>query len=371
MDKRLEEVRIGCPYCGRHLVIDETMLGAELECPTCNQSFLAVQPESQTDQTIAGDDVSFETEATDSSETETSATAETENEPSDASEPQSLSPPKDSESRKASQKVSFRAKVGKGLSMLRTMLSSAWIRAKTSFLRLPKRAQGAVLASVVFLVGIAIFSGKGELRTSKSTLSKKTAASTSDVSSEHLKTASSRPSSRSSVPNPTESEKMAMGRVFYVYAKQEILMSQLASQGRNEGEAAAAQFLAALGGGGIMTEVDTEGCPQDFADAWKEFVAGAAGLKIVESGYNFMVAAVRHAQQNGQYVDWDTRKKLAEMEQKLPGARKECMDKMEAFAVVCRKYGLENLQQWSLDAYRRHEGDPNAKLFKSDRNRSD
>lgn len=170
---------------------------------------------------------------------------------------------------------------------------------------------------------------------------------------------------------PTESEKMAMGRVFYVYAKQEILMSQLASQGRNEGEAAAAQFLAALGGGGIMTEVDTEGCPQDFADAWKEFVAGAAGLKIVESGYNFMVAAVRHAQQTGQYVDWDTRKKLAEMEQKLPGARKECMEKMEAFAVVCRKYGLENLQQWSLEAYRRHEGDPNAKLFKSDRNRSD
>lgn len=158
-----------------------------------------------------------------------------------------------------------------------------------------------------------------------------------------------------------------MGRVFYVYAKQEILMSQLASAGQNEGEAAVAQFLAGLGGAGILNEVDTEGCPQDFAEAWKDFVAGIGGLKIIENGYNFVVAAVRHAQMNGQYVDLETRRKLSEMEQKLPVVRRDCEEKMKAFATVCQRYGLENLQQWSLEAYKRHEGDRDAKLFKSDR----
>ena len=183
MSEETESIEIACPYCGQVLVADSSLAGAEVECPTCNQSFLAVQPESQTDQTIAGDDVSFETEATDSSETETSATAETENEPSDASVPQSLSPPKDSESREASQKVPFRAKVGKELSMLRTLLSSVWTRAKTAFHRLPERAQGVVLASVVILAGIAIFSGKGESRGSQSPPPKTNITPASDASS--------------------------------------------------------------------------------------------------------------------------------------------------------------------------------------------
>ena len=40
MNAQSEEVKISCPHCGQHLVIDESMLGTELECPTCKQSFL-------------------------------------------------------------------------------------------------------------------------------------------------------------------------------------------------------------------------------------------------------------------------------------------------------------------------------------------
>lgn len=173
--------------------------------------------------------------------------------------------------------------------------------------------------------------------------------------------------SRGRFPSPTESEKAAMGRVFYVYAKQEILMSQLASVGQSDGEVAAAQFLAGLGGAGILAEVDTEGCPNDFADAWKAFVANVSVLKIMESGHNFMVAAVRNARQNGQYVDWETRQKISEMERQLPETRRKCEEAMKDFAAVCQEYGLENLQRWSMEAYRKHEGNPDSKLFKSDR----
>lgn len=164
------------------------------------------------------------------------------------------------------------------------------------------------------------------------------------------------------VAEPTESEKMAMGRVFYVYAKKELqassVASYLASQGQGCGGNAFTQLLAAsMDGGGILfTKVDTEGCPQDFADAWKGFVDGATRLKQAKNGYNFIAALVQAAQQNGQYVDWDTRNKLAKMEQKLPRLQKECTEKTESFVAVCRKYGLENLKQWSLEAYRRYEG---------------
>lgn len=39
MDTQPDEVKIACPHCGQHLVIDEFMLGTELECPACKQTF--------------------------------------------------------------------------------------------------------------------------------------------------------------------------------------------------------------------------------------------------------------------------------------------------------------------------------------------
>ena len=40
------EIKIGCPHCGQHLVLDSSMLGMELECPICRQTFLAAGPDA-------------------------------------------------------------------------------------------------------------------------------------------------------------------------------------------------------------------------------------------------------------------------------------------------------------------------------------
>ena len=38
-----EDVKIFCPNCGQHLLIDGSMVGNELECPTCKQTFKALR----------------------------------------------------------------------------------------------------------------------------------------------------------------------------------------------------------------------------------------------------------------------------------------------------------------------------------------
>ena len=40
------EIKIGCPHCGQHLVLDSSMFGMELECPICRQTFLAAGPDA-------------------------------------------------------------------------------------------------------------------------------------------------------------------------------------------------------------------------------------------------------------------------------------------------------------------------------------
>ena len=46
MNIQPDEIKIGCPRCGQHLVLDSSMLGMELECPICRQTFLAAGPEA-------------------------------------------------------------------------------------------------------------------------------------------------------------------------------------------------------------------------------------------------------------------------------------------------------------------------------------
>lgn len=44
MSDPTEEIKIACPHCGQHLVIDSSMLGAELECPVCGNVFKEQKP---------------------------------------------------------------------------------------------------------------------------------------------------------------------------------------------------------------------------------------------------------------------------------------------------------------------------------------
>jgi len=156
--------------------------------------------------------------------------------------------------------------------------------------------------------------------------------------------------SQNRVRNPTKAEKLAMGRVIYHYAKVKVMMSQLSSSGNDESGAVGAQLLAGLGDAVMPTDIDTTGCPEDFAKAWKDFAASAAALKIVEGGYNFMSLAVNLARQQGRYVDAETRMELSEMEEKLPELRRDCIEKTGAFSAVCRRYGEENLYGWAMEA---------------------
>ena len=118
MNTQPEEVTISCPHCGQHLAIDESMLGTELECPACKQSITAPRSEEQ----ASGEAIVAE---------------------------------------KVAKEVAT-GKARKRLHKAKGVLASACRRAKELFFRLPERAQGALMASAAFLIGIALFSGKGE-----------------------------------------------------------------------------------------------------------------------------------------------------------------------------------------------------------------
>lgn len=50
METTTDEIKIVCPHCGQHLAIDASMLGTELECPTCKQSFTVPEAVPQTEE---------------------------------------------------------------------------------------------------------------------------------------------------------------------------------------------------------------------------------------------------------------------------------------------------------------------------------
>ena len=316
MNEQSAEFKIECPHCGQHLAFDSSMFNQVFQCPAC------------------GGDVK-------------------------------IPPMPDSEPTPVVINVVRRGDDEKSNRLLHTIgIASAVIVATIL----------AVVRAISFLpVLIALLFGpdQEEMSEDSQPTTEQTAYSSDDdesITTQEYKTPAKNPQSYARNQKVlTDSEKLAMGRVFYVFAKKEILMSQFAEQGETEGEAAVFQFLAALGGGAILTQVSTDGCPEDFANAWKRFAASAALLQTAESGYSLMIEGLRYALQNGQYVDRESLQKIAELEEKLPEVRRMCKRNMEAFVSVCQNYGMENLLRWSLEAYQRYEGDPNAKLFDSDK----
>ena len=49
MNAQPDETKIACPHCGQHILIEASMLGTELQCPTCNQSFTAPEADAWSD----------------------------------------------------------------------------------------------------------------------------------------------------------------------------------------------------------------------------------------------------------------------------------------------------------------------------------
>ena len=46
MSDPTDETKIACPHCGQHILIESSMLGTELQCPACKQSFMASEADA-------------------------------------------------------------------------------------------------------------------------------------------------------------------------------------------------------------------------------------------------------------------------------------------------------------------------------------
>ena len=134
MSEPTNETKIVCPHCGQHILIEASMLGTELQCPACNQSFTAPKADATKEK-----------------------------------------PPENNRT------PASRNKGKSGIALLKSTFAYAWRHVKSSFLRLPERVQGAVLASAVFLVVIGVCSGKDESRDSKNTSPPEPAATTTQT----------------------------------------------------------------------------------------------------------------------------------------------------------------------------------------------
>lgn len=291
-----EEFKIECPHCGQHLAFDSTMFNQVFQCPAC------------------GGEVK-------------------------------IPPMPDSEPIPVVINVVRRGDGGeKRNRLLRTIgIASAVIVAMIL----------AVASAIYFLpVLIALLFGpdQEEMSEDSQPTTEQTAYSSDDdesVTTQEYETPAKNPQSYARNQKVlTESEKLAMGRVMYAFYQIETSRSQLAEMGKTEEESVIFQYLASLSGEKFLLQVSTDECPEDFANAWKGFALWAALVQRAEGEYN----VIRHALKNGQYVDRDSLQKMAQLEEKLPEARRMYKESMEKFLSVCQNYGLENLKRWSLEA---------------------
>ena len=130
------EQPLECPVCGRTFAVEEIEPGHDWTCPACGRTF-AVQE----------DDVRPDTENDELNEV---------SETREKTSSQGDGPDSDERTRRD---APFREKTKKRPLAAKTAAIRAFQYAKTAFLRMPERLQGAALASVVFLFGIALFSG--------------------------------------------------------------------------------------------------------------------------------------------------------------------------------------------------------------------
>ena len=157
-----------CPHCNAVLQSDETSEGQEVECPSCSREFVIQTISDQMKESGKVHSDSFEMPK---------------EKKHDEEEPYSSDDRKRSDlSRKA---TPLR------LSFVESAISRAFHHGKNAFLRLPERLQGAVLASIVFLVGIAISSGDTSKGASKQRDSRPENRSASSIASPFEKQSSS------------------------------------------------------------------------------------------------------------------------------------------------------------------------------------
>ena len=167
--------------------------------------------------------------------------------------------------------------------------------------------------------------------------------------------------------NPTEAEKRAIGRVVYIYVKMQILMPELISSGHYGEDAKKANFVAGLESAQLLLNVDTTGCPPEFTKAWESLVRSFGELIAYQRLHALLQEEVAQARRRRRPVDKDHTDTLRELRQRIPEAQRACEKSEQAFLATWNLYGKDNVVQWSMEAKKLYDGNPNAKLFKSDR----
>lgn len=155
MNAQPDETKIACPHCGQHILIEASMLGTELQCPTCNQSFTA--PEAD-----AGE--SKGTGSGEAAEKNVSANNDATSPETTAPEPFETEAAETSTGEPAMKGRTPAVLAGRIVSGLKHIAGQVYTRTRKGLSALSKRNRRIAAAAAVLLVLFVVFGLSGEDR---------------------------------------------------------------------------------------------------------------------------------------------------------------------------------------------------------------
>ena len=295
MEAAEHEIKIECPYCGQHIIIDKPPKDIRLECPSCLKVFIVFatkQSSSRIEKPV----------------------------------------------KQAWQRIKTKTRIAARFFVTLT---------KKSFLRLPEWARGSIVTAAVFIFVILVFFGKDNQYCSMENHDLLTSNSMTMPSGDKTEAAKS---TRPLVKTTTLRERVAMGRVWYSYTYvSETLKKRMANSANNSGEIMFVNGLGGIAQASLLAKIRTSGCPDDFVDAWKSYVK-AEGIVLAMEGPLFMAeTAIKNAQRQGQYVDAKTRNDAKELKSNVEKAKRESEQRQAFFFSICERYGgVSALTEWAM-----------------------
>ena len=152
MEMAAEEIKIACPHCGQHILIESSMLGTELQCPTCNQSFTTPAADTDESEGIATGETA---------ETNVSANNDAASPENIAAEPFETEAAETSADKPTTKGRNAVILAGRFVSEVKHIVVKAYTRTRKWFSTLSKRNRRIVAAALVLLVLFALFGLSG------------------------------------------------------------------------------------------------------------------------------------------------------------------------------------------------------------------
>ena len=154
------------------------------------------------------------------------------------------------------------------------------------------------------------------------------------------------------MPEPTGEEKIAIGRVVHA-------MNKLVGTANAETRSTdlTEQWWGGIGSAVLWKNVNTEGCPERFANAWNDFAQSVAAVSAYRSILAVFAASVDEMNRQGRPIDWETQEKLSKIFAEEEKLLAECNAKKDSFFAILEVYGTKNVKQWEMDAANRFRND--------------